>query len=176
MVPIALNQHKTKLSNTIWRKIMLTLESGEEIIRVTKPHTASLLGSPHFWGGMILLFLGVFLGLYLDDVLFSSVLSGISFLLIIFGYIRKVGGYKFYLTNHRIISDYKFVRELHREISYDEIIDIVLEKGVFGKMFGYSDIWLFGYREEWIVGRMRGVRFGDCVVITNKAWKNKLKE
>ena len=150
---------------------MLTLESGEEIIRVTKPHVASILGSPYFWGGITLLILGFFLGLFLDGVFFGSVLSGISFLLIIFGYIRRVGGYKFYLTNRRIISDYKFVRKLHREISYDEIIDIVLEKGVFGKMFGYSDIWLFGYRKEWIVGRMRGVCFGDCVVITNKAWK-----
>lgn len=154
---------------------MITLESGEEIIRVTKPHIVSFLSSYYFWGGIGSLILGVFLGLSLDDVLFSFVLGGIGCLLIVFSYIRRVGGYNFYLTNRRIISDYKFVRKLHREIAYDEIIDIVLEKGVFGKMFGYSDIWLFGYRKEWIVGRMRGVRFGDSVIISKKAWK-KMKE
>ena len=34
-----------------------------------------------------------------------------------------------------------------------------------------TDIWLFGYRKEWIVGRIRGVKFGDYRIITNKAWK-----
>lgn len=150
---------------------MLTLKTGEEIIRVTKPHMASFLGSPNFWVGITILFFGIFWGFHLDDVLPGFVFSTIGFLLIIFSYVRRVGGYKFYLTNQRIVSNYRFVRKLNREIAYDEIIDIVVEKGVFGKLFGYSDIWLFGYRKEWIVGRMRGVRFGDCVIIANKAWK-----
>jgi hypothetical protein len=154
---------------------MITLKPGEEIIRETKPHAASFLGSPYFWAGILIFLIGVFRGFRVNNNFISFILIVIGFLLIGFSYIRRVAGYKFYLTNQRIISNYRFVRKLDREVSYDEIIDIVVEKGLFAKMFGYADIWLFGYRKEWIVGRMRGVCFGDCVIITNKAWKTKLK-
>ncbi len=67
-----------------------------------------------------------------------------------------------------------FLRKLNHEISYDEILDIVVAKGLFANAFGYADVWLFGYKTEWIVGMMRGVRFGDYIIINNKAWKNKI--
>ena len=152
---------------------MITLKPGEEIIRDTKPHAASFLGSPNFWAGILIFLIGVFWGFEVNNIFISFILILIGFLLIGFSYIRRVAGYKFYLTNQRIISNYRFLRKLHREISYDEIIDIVVEKGLFAKMFGYADVWLFGYRKEWIVARMRGVRLGDCHIIKNKAWKNK---
>jgi hypothetical protein len=154
---------------------VISLEPGEEIIRVTRPHTASFISSIYFWMGILLLFIGLSRRLSLNFRFFSLILMLTGILLIIFSYIRRVAGYRFYLTNRRIISDYRFLRKLHREVSYNEIIDIVPEKGFFAKVLGYSDIWLYGYRKEWIVGRMRGVRFGDCQIITNKAWKNKRK-
>ena len=152
---------------------MITLKPGEEIIRETKPHSTSFLGSPNFWVGIIIVIFGVYWGINVNNIFSILTSMVIGLIIIIFSYIRRVAAYKFYITNKRIISNYKFIRKLYREISYDEIIDIVIQKGLFAKMFGYADIWLFGYRKEWIVGRMRGVRFGDCVIITNKAWKTR---
>ena len=88
---------------------MLTFKPGEEIIRETKPHSASFLGSPNFWAGMLIFLFGVLWGFRLDDILVSFVLSVMGFLLIGFSYVRRVGGYKFYLTNQRIISNYRCI-------------------------------------------------------------------
>ena len=38
---------------------MVSLNQGEEIIRKTKPHPSSFLGSPIFWVGISILFLGI---------------------------------------------------------------------------------------------------------------------
>ena len=131
---------------------MISLEKGEEIIRVTKPHGLSFVDSVYFWLGGFFVLVAFSSRLRLNFGLFSFILIVIGLLLVVFSYIRRVAGYMFYLTNHRIVSDYRFIRKLHREVSYDELVDVVEEKRLFGKIFGYSDVWLFGYRKDWIVG------------------------
>ena len=155
---------------------MVSLKLGEEIIRKTKPHPASCLGSTIFWVGISILLLGIFRELTIIFDLIGLLLLGTGSVLIGVSYIRRVLGYTFHLTDQKIISDYSFLRKAHREISYEEIIDIMIEQGVFAKIFGYVDMWMYGYRKDWIVGRMRGVRLGDCHLIKNKAWKNKINK
>ena len=75
---------------------MLTLKLGEEIIRETKPHAASFLGSPNFWAGILIFLFGVFWEFGANNIFVNYVLIVIGFSLIGFSYIRRVAGYKFY--------------------------------------------------------------------------------
>ena len=155
---------------------MVSLNPGEEVIRKTKPHPASCLGSVICWVGILIFLLGIFGQLTVNFDLMGLLLLGTGSLLIGVSYMRRVFGYTFHLTNQRVISDYSFLRKAHREISYEEMVDVMVEQGVFAKIFGYVDVWMYGYRKDWIVGRMRGVRLGDCHLIKNKAWKNKINK
>jgi hypothetical protein len=152
---------------------MFQLEPGEEMIRKTKPHSASFLSSIAFWAGVLILFLGVARGFVAIFDFTVVLLVGAGFLLIGLGYIRGVSAYTFYLTDRRVVSNYSFLRKARREIYYDKMIDAMVVQGIFGKTCGYADVWLYGYQSGWIVGRMRGVRLGDSHIIVNKAWKNK---
>jgi len=152
---------------------MFHLETGEELIKKTKPHSASFLSSRMFWVGVLFIFLGIVGGFVSVSNFIRVFAVGIGFLLIVVSYLRRVSAYTFFLTDHRVASNYSFLRKAYREIYYDKIIDVMLEQGIFGKVCGYTDIWLYGYQNRWIVGRMRGVRIGDSRIIVNKAWKNK---
>jgi len=46
----------------------------------------------------------------------------------------------YYITSERIVSEYKFVREKSREISYQYVTDIVVEKGIIGRIFNVGTI------------------------------------
>ncbi|MCR6668877.1 MAG: PH domain-containing protein [archaeon YNP-WB-040] len=46
----------------------------------------------------------------------------------------------YYITTDRIISEYKFIREKTREISYQYITDLVVEKGVIGRILNVGTI------------------------------------
>ncbi|MEM3542411.1 MAG: PH domain-containing protein [Candidatus Methanomethylicia archaeon] len=46
----------------------------------------------------------------------------------------------YYITSERIISEYKFIREKSREISYQYITDIVVEKGIIGRILNVGTI------------------------------------
>ena len=152
---------------------MFSLKSGEEIIKKTKPHPAAFLSSLMFWVGLTIFFLGIVEESVVTCVSIRFLLIGIGFSLMGVGYLRRVVAYTFYFTDKRIVSNYAFLRNLHREISYDKIIDVMVKQGVFGKICGYADVWMYGYSDQWIVGRMRGVSLGDSRIIENRAWKNK---
>jgi len=154
---------------------MFQLEPEEEIIKKTKPHSASFLSSAMFWVGVLILFLSVASGLVAISIFTRFLMGGVSFLLIGLGYLRRVSAYTFYLTDRRVVSNYSFLRKAHREIYYDKLLDVMVEQGIFGKTCGYADVWLYGYQNGWVVGRMRGVRLGDCRIIVNRAWKDKAK-
>lgn len=153
-------------------KAKLKLGVEEEMIKITKPHLASFLSSPTFWIGVILVFLW----------LSKRPLSGFQFIKLILGitglslttlaYIRRVFAYKFYFTNQRVVSNYAFLRKAYREIYFKNIFEVKAIQGIFGKICGYADLWLYGYQGSWVVGRMRGVRLGDCEIVVNKAWKD----
>jgi len=86
-------------------------------------------------------------------------------------YLRRVSAYTFYFTSHRVVSNYSFLRKAYREIRYDKMIDVKVLQDLFGKACGYADVWMYGYQNGWVVGRMRGVRLGDSYIVVNKAWK-----
>lgn len=90
-------------------------------------------------------------------------------------YIRRVSAYTFYFTNRRVVSNYSFLRKAYREIYYDKMMDVKVLQDIFGKACGYADVWLYGYQNGWVVGRMRGVRLGDSYIVVNKAWENNIK-
>lgn len=46
----------------------------------------------------------------------------------------------YYITSERIISEYKFLREKSREINYQYITDVVVEKGIIGRIFNVGVI------------------------------------
>ena len=94
-------------------------------------------------------------------------------MLIGLAYVRRVFAYKFYFTNQRVISNYSFLRKAYREIFFDKIIEVKVIQGIFGKVCGYADLWLYGHQGGWVVGRMRGVSLGDCQIVINKGWQSK---
>jgi uncharacterized membrane protein YdbT with pleckstrin-like domain len=154
---------------------LFKVEQGEEIIKVTKPHSASFLSSPIFWFGILFLFFALPRGPLANFHFIRITLVVTSLLLVDLSYIRRVFAYTFYFTDQRVVSNYSFLRKLQREIYYDKIIEVKVLQGIFGKMCGYADLWIYGYQGGWVVGRMRGVRLGDCPIVVNKAWKNKAK-
>ena len=151
---------------------MFQLEPEEELIKTTKPHTASFLSSPMFLiGALFLLLILVPTGLIARFALIRLSLVVIGLLLIGVSYIRRVAAYTFHFTTKRVISDYSFLRKNHREINFDKIIDVKVLQDFLGKVCGYADVWMYGHQNGWVVGRMRGVRLGDSFIIANKAWK-----
>ena len=150
---------------------MFQLEPEEELIKTTKPHSASFLSSPMFLIGVLLLLLLIPTGLIVRFAFIRILLVAIGLLLIGISYLRRVAAYTFHFTTKRVISDYSFLRKNHREIYFDKIIDVKVLQDLFGKAGGYADVWMYGYQDGWVVGRMRGVRLGDSFIIVNKAWK-----
>jgi hypothetical protein len=148
------------------------LSPGEELVKKTKPHSASFLSSPFFWVGMPFLLLG-----YAEIFVVRSPFMGLAFvsfgtLMVAASYLRRVTAYTFYFTNRRVVSSYSFFREAYREIYYDRMIEAKMIQGIFGKIGGYGDVWFYGHQSGWIVGRMRGVRLGDWEIVANKAWNS----
>lgn len=150
---------------------MFQLEPEEELIKTTKPHSASFLSSPMFLIGALLILLLIPTGLIVRFAFIRISLVAIGLLLIGISYLRRVAAYTFHFTTKRVISDYSFLRKNHREINFDKIIDVKVLQDLFGKACGYADVWMYGYQNGWVVGRMRGVRLGDSFIILNKAWK-----
>src|SRR3990170_1646754 len=117
---------------------MFQLEPGEEIIKRTKPHSASFLSSTMFWVGILILFLGIARRLAAVSIFIRVIFVGVGFLLIGLSYLRRVSAYTFSLTDRRVVSNYSFMRKAHREIYYDKMIDVMIDQGIFGKIGGYA--------------------------------------
>ena len=150
---------------------MFKIEPGEELIKKTKPHSASFLSSPTFMMGALFLLLGIPKGLFTNNLFIRGLLVGAGLLLIGASYMRRVLAYTLYFTDRRVVSDYSFLRKNYREIYYEKTIEVQVVQDIFGKAFGYAEVWLFGKQNGWVVGRMRGVRLGDSYIVVNKAWK-----
>ena len=154
-------------------KSKLKLEVGEEIIKITKPHSAAFLSSPIFWVGAFLLIHWLPIGPLAAFAFIRFLIGGTGLLLIVLAYVRRVFAYTFYFTDQRIISVYSFLRRAYREIYFDKLIEVKVLQGILGKICGYADLWLYGHQEGWVVGRMRGVHLGDCPIVVSRAWQNK---
>src|SRR4030066_1498967 len=151
------------------------MEPGEELIKKTKPHSASFLSSPTFMMGALFLLLGIPKGLFSNNLLIRGLLVGAGLLLIGASYVRRVLAYTLYFTDRRVVSDYSFLRKNYREIYYEKTFEVQVVQDYFGKAFGYAEVWLFGKQNGWVVGRMRGVRLGDSYIVVKKAGKNQSK-
>lgn len=151
---------------------MFNLEPGEQIIKKTKPHSASFFGSPMFCIGLILFFIALTTRPIGGLIRLILIFAGIS--LIGLAYLRRVNAYTLIFTDRRMVSSYSFINKAYREIYYDKMVEAKAIQGIFGKMVGYADLWLYGYQNGWVVGRMRGVRVGDCEIVLAKAWKEKI--
>ena len=152
---------------------MFKLEPGERLIKKTKPHSASVISSPLFWIGGLVFALGVFARSFSGFIRLILLLVGV--VLIGLAYLRRVNSYNFYFTDRRIVSTYSFLRKTDRVIYYDKMLETKVIQGIFGKASGYADLWLYGYQDGWVIGRMRGVRLGDTPIVLTMAWKDKVK-
>jgi len=150
---------------------MFILQPEEKLIKKTKPHTASFLSSPIFWIAIIIILIGLSRGLRSFPFI-RILLVTIGSFGVLLSYIRRVHAYTFFFTDKRIVSHYRFLRKAHREIYYQNLKESKIIQGLFGKISGYTDLWLYGYQEGWVVGRMRGVSLGDTTIILTKAWQN----
>jgi len=155
---------------------LLELMKDEELIKKTKPHSASFLSSSIFWVGIITVLISVHFRLVYAAKFLSILLLMVGFVLITLGSLRRTWAHTYYLTDKRIVSHYSFIRKLHREVFLENIVDIEVEQGLFGKIAGYADVWLYGYQKGWVIGRMRGVHLGDSHIITNRAWKKSVEK
>ena len=151
---------------------MFRLEQGEELIKKTKPHSASFLSSPTFIVGATILLIGIPRGFFTNSNFIRIVFIATGLVLIGISYLRRVAAYTFYFTNRRVVSKYSLLRKAYREIYYDKTMDVKVLQDVVGKVCGFADVWLYGNQDGWIVGRMRGVRLGDSYIVVNKGWKN----
>jgi len=147
------------------------MEPDEELIKKTKPHSAAFLSSPTFMVGVLLILLGIPGGFFSSNLLIRGLLIGVGLLLIGVSYVRRVSAYTLYFTDRRVVSDYSFLRKNYREIYYDRMIEVQVVQDIFGKAFGYAELWIFGKQNGWVVGRMRGIRLGDTRIVVNRAWK-----
>ena len=150
---------------------MFRVEKGEELIKKTRPHAASFVSSPAFMVGVLLLVLGLPKGLFSSNLLVRFLLVGAGLLLVGVSYLRRVLAYTLYFTDRRVVSEYSLFRKNYREIYYNKTIEVQIVQDIFGKALGYAEVWIFGKQNGWVVGRMRGVRFGDTYIVVNKAWK-----
>ena len=153
-------------------EILLNVETGENIIKKTKPHSASFLGSPMFWFGLFLGILGLATVPFWVLIRLLLIIAGFS--LMCLAYLRRITAYTLYFTDRRMVSTYSFIRKAYREIYYDKMVEAKAIQGTIGKMAGYADLWLYGYQKGWFIGRIRGVRMDDCEIVLNKAWKDKI--
>jgi len=153
-------------------KILFDLEPGEQLIKKTKPHSASFVGSPLFWIGLLLFALGLVFRPFGGLIRLVLIIVGIG--LIILAYLRRINAYTLYFTDRRLVSYYSFMRKTPRQIYYDKMVEAKVIQGISGKLAGYADLWVYGYQQGWVVGRMRGVRLGDCEIVLTKAWKDKI--
>lgn len=48
--------------------------------------------------------------------------------------------FDFYITDHRILIELNFISQKRREILYDKISDLVVEKGWLGRLFNYGSV------------------------------------
>jgi len=144
------------------------------MIRKTKPHSASFLSSPLFWVGMLIFASGLVDGSLVGLARILLMAIGIGFVGL--AYLRRINAYTLYFTDRRIVSSYSFLRKAYREIYYDKMFEAKIIQGIFGRVAGYTDLWVYGYQQGWVVGRMRGVRLGDCQIVLAKAWKDKIKD
>lgn len=154
-------------------KKMFELQPKEELIKKTKPNKAAFLSSPTFWIAILLIFIGLTRGLRSFPIIRIILITAGS-IGVLLSYIRRVQAYTFYFTNKRIVSNYSFLRKAYREIYYPNIIESKIIQGPFGKVSSYSDLWIYGYQEGWVVARMRGVSLGDATIILTKAWQKKI--
>jgi uncharacterized membrane protein len=144
------------------------------MIRKTKPHSASFLSSPLFWVGMLIFASGLVDGSLVGLARILLMAIGICFVGL--AYLRRINAYTLYFTDRRLVSSYSFLRKAYREIYYDKMFEAKIIQGIFGRVAGYTDLWVYGYQQGWVVGRMRGVRLGDCQIVLAKAWKDKIKD
>ena len=154
---------------------MFKLERDEEIIKKTKPHSASFLSSPMFLIGALILLLAIPKGLLAGHSLIRIAFAVVGFLFVGLSYVRRVHAYTFYFTNRRVVSSYSFLRKAYREIYYDKTMEVRVLQDILANACGYADVWLYGYQNGWVVGRMRGVRLGDSYIVTNKGWSKQLE-
>jgi uncharacterized membrane protein YdbT with pleckstrin-like domain len=153
---------------------LFKLEPGEELIKRTRPHSAAFLSSPWFLIGAILLVVGIPQGFFANGFFVRALLVGAGLIFIGVAYLRRVLAYTFYFTDRRVASYYSLLRKNYREISYDKTVEVQVVQDIFGKAFGYAEVWLYGKQNGWVVGRMRGVRLGDTYIVVNKAWKEEV--
>ena len=132
---------------------MFNLEQGEQLIKKTKPHSASFISSPLFWIGLFLFAIGLISRPFGGLIRLLLIIVGLS--LIGLAYLRRVTAYTLYFTDRRIASSYSFIRKAYRDIYYDKMVEAKAIQGIFGKLAGYADLWLYGYQHGWVVGRMR---------------------
>ena len=147
------------------------MEPDEELIKKTKPHSAAFLSSPTFMVGALLFLLGIPRGFFSSNRLIRGLLIGVGLLLLGASYVRRVSAYALYFTDRRVVSAYSFLRKNYREIYYDKMIEVQVVQDIFGKAFGYAELWIFGKQNGWVVGRMRGIRLGDTHIVVNRVWK-----
>ena len=124
-----------------------------------------------FLVGALALVLGVPRGLVANSILARALFCGVGLILVGLSYLRRVNSYTYYFTDRRVASSYMFLRKAYREVYFDNTKEVKVLQDIFGKACGYADVWLYGYKNGWIVGRMRGVRLGDSSIVVNKAWK-----
>ncbi len=103
------------------------LHKGEKVEKVFSPHPMAYLGH-YIFGGFLCLF-----------TIFLLAIPGITYIWIIEG-IRR--GNKYYITNKRVIHQFKFISRKTSSTIYNKLQDIHFTQGIIERIFGIGKIHL----------------------------------
>ena len=108
----------------------------EKVLETLKPERLAFFIS--FFAGGFFIFIGICLSIVLHYLMGAPfiLLGGIIFVATIF-YSRA---FTYFLTNKRIVIYKKFITISTRQIQYDDISDVVVDQGIFGRIFGFGNV------------------------------------
>ena len=96
-----------------------------------------------------------FFGLYLIGILFI-IFFGLGLIIILFTELRRRGT-KYYLTDKRIIYEYKFLKRITSSALYEKVQDVHFTQGIIERIIGIGTIYINTAGSSYIEITLRGI-------------------
>jgi uncharacterized membrane protein YdbT with pleckstrin-like domain len=112
------------------RKTEFTPLSGEKVLGFYQPHPLAFFRSYSLGFIFLLLVIIPYLGVFF-------LILGLIIIVLTYFYQKA---HKYWITNKRIIIVKTFLWRDVREIAYNNIVDLVVQQGIFGRIFNFGTI------------------------------------
>jgi len=136
---------------------VFTSMQGEELVKTLKPEKLAFLSYFLISGLFLLVGLGLTFLFWMAGIIF--IIIGVIGIIVTFFYLNA---FTYHITNKRIIVYKKFITISSRQVQYDDLSDVVVDQGIFGRIFGFGNVipvtksgFGLGYR-----GTQMGIGYG----------------